>query len=98
MANLAASKKNIRKINRQTVVNDRLKRRYRDAIKSVKVALSANDLKVAGDLLPKAYQLLDKAAKGGVIRKQTASRLKSRVTKHLNRLTAADVEATDDAN
>jgi len=39
----------------------------------------------AKKLLPKVYKLLDKAAKTGLIKKNTASRKKSRITKAIQR-------------
>ncbi|MDP2864223.1 MAG: 30S ribosomal protein S20 [bacterium] len=39
----------------------------------------------AKKLLPKVYKLLDKAAKTGLIKKNTASRKKARITKLINK-------------
>lgn len=39
----------------------------------------------AKNLLPKVYKLLDKAAKTGLIKKNTASRKKARITKLINK-------------
>ena len=57
----------------------------RNLIKEVKFFISQKKLKEAKEFLPKVYQALDKAAKVGVIKKNTASRKKSRITKLLDK-------------
>jgi len=47
--------------------------------------VSQNKIKEAKNLLPQVYKTLDKAAKVGVIKKNTAARKKSRLTKLINR-------------
>ncbi len=47
--------------------------------------LIATDTKEAAKSLSAAYQAIDKAAKGGVIKKNTASRKKSRLALALKR-------------
>jgi small subunit ribosomal protein S20 len=51
-----------------------------DVVKSVHKAVVAGDAVKAKELLPKAYQAIDKAAKRGVIKDNTAARKKSRLT------------------
>ncbi len=48
-------------------------------IKEVKTLVSENKIKEAKELLPRIYKVLDKSAKKGVIKKNTASRKKSRI-------------------
>ena len=50
-------------------------------MKEVKKLISQNKAKEAEKLLPEIYKSLDKAAKTKVIKKNTASRKKSRITK-----------------
>jgi small subunit ribosomal protein S20 len=52
--------------------------RVRTSIKKVRAALSEGQ---AGDLLSEAVKLIDKAAQKGVIKRKTASRKISRLTK-----------------
>jgi small subunit ribosomal protein S20 len=54
--------------------------RVRNAIKEVRVLISQKKTEEARLLLPKLYKALDKAAKVGVMKKNTASRKKSRIT------------------
>ncbi len=49
------------------------------ALKEVKTFVAQKKHKEAKELLPKAYQVLDKAAKVGIIKKNNASRRKSRL-------------------
>ena len=46
---------------------------------------SQKKVEEAKNLLPKVYKLLDKAAKTGLIKKNTASRKKARITKLINK-------------
>lgn len=53
------------------------------ALKEVRGAITAKRTDEAAAFLPKFYQAVDKAAKRGVIKKNAAARMKSRVTKSL---------------
>lgn len=79
--------KGAEKANRQSkkkrVFNLRRKNVLSDVVKSVNKAVEAKDAEKAKSLLPKAYQAIDKAAKRGVIKDNTASRKKSRLTKRV---------------
>lgn len=76
--------KGAEKANRQSekkrIFNVRRKNVLSDVVKSVNKAVTAGDSAKAKELLPKAYQAIDKAAKRGVIKANTASRKKSRLT------------------
>lgn len=60
------------------------KKKFKDALKDVKKSIEAKDLDTAKAGMPKAYKALDKAAAKGVIHKNKAARLKSRITAQLN--------------
>jgi small subunit ribosomal protein S20 len=62
------------------VFNIRRKNTMKDVMKDVDKAVLAGDAVKAKELLPKAYQAIDKAAKRGVIKDNTADRKKSRLT------------------
>lgn len=74
MPNLQNAKKALRVSARKRVINDRRRRTMKTTVKSVKTELTAESLS-------KAYQAIDKAAKRGVIKKGTADRKKSRLSK-----------------
>lgn len=57
------------------------KNKIKDLIKKAKALVKEKKTKEAKELLPQIYKILDKAAKKGVVKKNTASRRKSRITK-----------------
>lgn len=75
------AKKAVRVSDRKKVFNDRRKRAVKESVKEVRKLVGENKKKEAEKLLPRAYRALDKAAKRGVIKKNTASRGKSRLSK-----------------
>ena len=66
-------------------MNDRRKKRYRNAVKEFKKAITAKAFDKAKELLPTVYKTLDKAAKSNSISKNKASRTKSRLTHALQK-------------
>ena len=82
MPNLQNAKKALRSSDRKRVMNDRRRRALKESVKEVKSAtVSGADKKTTAENLSKAYQAIDKAAKRGIIKKNTASRKKSRLSK-----------------
>ena len=88
MANVAsAEKRNRQRLTRRTRNVAHLSK-LRTSVKSVVTAIASKDKK-AKDLLLEAIKLIDRSAKHGVIKRETASRKISRLTKALNAATAA---------
>lgn len=56
---------------------------YKKTVKEFRKLVASKDLDKAKGILDKAFQALDKAAKSGTIKKNKASRLKSRLAKKL---------------
>lgn len=79
MAITKGAKKAHRASLRKRVFNLRRKSAMNDAVKGVRKLASAGQREDAAKLLPAAYQAIDKAAKRGVIKKNTAARKKSRL-------------------
>ncbi len=75
-----SAKKAIRGSSRKKAVNDRRTRAMKEIIKKVE-KLAKSDKGEAGKMLPSAFQAIDKAAKTGVIKKNTAARKKSRLAR-----------------
>lgn len=73
------AEKALRGSERKRVFNVRRKRAMADVVKDVRKATAAGDTKKAESLLPEAYKAIDKAAKRGVIKENTAARKKSRL-------------------
>ena len=69
-----------RQSERKHVFNIRRKGTMKDAEKAIQKAVVAGDTKKAKDLLPTTYKAIDKAAKRGVIKPNTANRKKSRIS------------------
>ncbi len=78
---IKAQKKSVRQSARRRLFNDRRRRAMREAVKTVKAFIAGKDQKGANEALPAAYKAIDKAAKRGVIKDNTAARKKSRLNK-----------------
>lgn len=65
---------------RKRVFNVRRKGAMKDVTKEIQKASAAGDAKKAQELVPKAYKAIDKAAKRGVIKPNTAARKKSKIS------------------
>ena len=59
--------------------------KIRSSVKELKTFVAQKKAKEAKDMLSSVYQALDKAAKAGVIKKNAASRKKSRITKFVEK-------------
>lgn len=80
------AKKAVRVQSRKRVFNDRRKRAMRAAEKDMRKLIAAGKRSEAEEKLPEVYKAIDKAAKRGVIKKNTASRKKSRIVKAIQRV------------
>ncbi len=78
-----SAKKALRQSFRKQAQNMRRKNAFRNAIKEFRKAVLEKQFDKAKELLPKVYKSLDKAAKTNTIKKNKASRLKSRLTTSL---------------
>jgi small subunit ribosomal protein S20 len=88
MANHYSALKRARTDERRTLVNRSRKTRLRHQIRSLRKAITAKDATAVQALLPKTYSLVDRAAKWGIIKKNTAARYKSRLTARVKSLLA----------
>lgn len=76
-----SAKKALRGSARKKAFNDRRKRTMKDAVKEIEKLAREKKTDEAKKLVSKAYAAIDKAAKRGVIKKNTASRKKARLSK-----------------
>ncbi len=83
MANNASALKRVRQIAVRTARNRAVKSRLKTARKAVGVALTAEGATGAQAPFQHAVSLADKAVKSGVIHKNAARRLQSRLAKKL---------------
>lgn len=89
MATHKSARKRIRTNERKRIVNQHGDSKIKS---SVKKALTATNKEEAEKLYKEAVSVLDKGTTKGLIKKNTASRKKSSLTKHLNSLQSAKTE------
>jgi small subunit ribosomal protein S20 len=89
MANTVSSLKRVRVAERRTAINRTRKTRLRHQIRAMRRLLETKDAKAASELVSKTFSLIDRSAKWGIIKKNTAARYKSRLTLRLRKLAAA---------
>jgi len=82
----SSAKKALRVSKRKRVFNLAAKAKMDEPLKKLKKLVEAKDKKGAQALVPTIYQALDKAAKIGYIKKNAASRKKSRVAAMVKKL------------
>ena len=87
MAITQGAKKSIRSSERKRVYNIRTVSNMRDVVKTIKKTILAGDGANAKAMLPAAYKAIDKAAKRGVIKGNTADRKKSRLSAAIKKAT-----------
>jgi len=85
MAITKSAKKAIRQNIKRRERNIGRKDKIKNLFKKVRNLVSQKKLEEAKKLLPQIYKTLDKAAKAGLLKKNTASRRKSRITKLINK-------------
>jgi len=80
---IQSAKKALRKSQKRRVQNIAKTRRLKNLLKEVRVLVAEKKIEEAKKLLPQVYKVLDKAAKSKLIKKNTASRKKSRISKSI---------------
>ena len=75
-----SAKKALRSSKRKRQFNIAKKELINKALKQVKKLVSEKKLKEARDLMPRVQKILDKSVKTGLLKKNTASRKKSRIS------------------
>jgi small subunit ribosomal protein S20 len=86
MANTISSLKRMRQTKRKTTVNRLRKSRLRHQIRSMRRLIEEKNAKGAQAAVPATFSLIDRAAKWGVIKRNTAARYKSRITRRVQAL------------
>jgi small subunit ribosomal protein S20 len=89
MANTVTALRRIRITERRTRINRMRKTRLRHAIRSLRRLLDKKEEASANSLMPKTFSIIDRAARWGVIKANTAARYKSRMHKRLKALVTA---------
>ena len=83
-----SAKKHARADNTKRIRNRHRKVTLRTVLKQTETALAEGNVETAQELCRTTVSLLDRAAGKGVIKKGTANRQKSRLTRKLNAITA----------
>lgn len=81
-----SAKKALRQSKKKRVANLKYTNRIKSLVKEIKKLVAEKKTKEAKELLTKYYKALDKAAKENVIKKNAASRKKSRITLLVNKI------------
>lgn len=80
-----SAKKALRQNKTRKKRNIQRKNKIKDLLKQARALIAEGKQEEARKLLPEIYKALDKTAKAGPIKKNTASRKKSRITKLINK-------------
>jgi small subunit ribosomal protein S20 len=88
MANTYSALHRARRSERRTEFNRQNKTRLRHQIRAIRRAIAAKDAGAAAALLPKTFSVIDRSAKNGVIKKNTAARYKSKLQARVKALSA----------
>jgi small subunit ribosomal protein S20 len=86
MAITKSAKRAIRVSGRRRVKNLLKMKKIKNLLKEVKSLVSQKKTEEAKKLLPQVYKVLDKAAKTGLLKKNTVARKKSRITILINKV------------
>ena len=86
MATHKSAKKRIRTNERKRIINQRTATRIKSSVKKV---LATTNKEEAEKLYKEAVSVLDRGTTKGLIKQNTASRKKSMITRHLNKLQPA---------
>ena len=80
-----SAKKQLRQSLKRKKGNDIKKKNMKELIKKADILFAEGKKEEAKKMIPSIYKAIDKATKTGIIKKNTASRKKSRITKNLNK-------------
>ena len=89
MANTYSALKRVRQTKRKTAVNRLRKTRLRHTVRTLRRLIESKDASGAQAAVPQTFSMIDRAAKWGIIKKNTASRYKSRVAHRIAKIAAA---------
>src|SRR5688500_6980683 len=84
MANHPSALKRYRQSLRRRMVNQMSRHKLKTQMRRLKAAIAAGKSADARTLIPETFSLIDKSVQKGVIKKNTASRYKSRLSKSVN--------------
>ena len=86
MPNIKSAKKRVITSRKKAVANNLIEASRKTAIKNFEKSVKAGEKEASSEKLNVALQRIDKAANSGLIHKNKAARLKSRLTKMKNNM------------
>jgi len=86
MPNIKSAIKDLRQNTKRKVLNTRIKKKFRSAVKKTRELIASGKKEKAQESMINTMKQLDKAAKKNVIHRNTAARNKSRLAKAINKL------------
>ena len=89
MANTVSSLKRARQTKQKTQVNAMRKSRMRHQIRAMRRLLEEKDAEGATAALPQTFSAIDRAAKFGIVKDNTAARYKSKIALRVKALVSA---------
>jgi small subunit ribosomal protein S20 len=89
MANTVTALKRVRMAERRTTINRMRKSKLRHQIRTMRRLLDGKDASAANQMIPATFSIVDRAAKWGIIKANTAARYKSHITLRVRKLSAA---------
>jgi small subunit ribosomal protein S20 len=89
MANHVSAIKRYRQSQRRRLINQMSRHRLKTQLKKLRAAITSGKAAEAKALLPETFGVIDRSVQKGVVKKNTAGRYKSRLTKRVNALPAA---------
>jgi small subunit ribosomal protein S20 len=89
MANHVSALKRYRQNQRRRLINQMSRHRLKTQLKKLRAAITSGKAADAKALLPETLGVIDRSVRKGVIKKNTAGRYKSRLTKRINAIPAA---------
>ncbi len=89
MANTLSALKRDRQTRRKTEINAARKSRFRHQVRVMRRLIEKKDASGAKSALPQTFSQIDKAARWGIIKRNTAARYKSHLALRLKALATA---------
>ncbi len=86
MANIKSAKKRIRTIKKKSILNNNVKSSMKTAIKKLEKLIQEGKKEEAKNNLNSVVKKIDKASVAGMIKKNTSSRYKSRLSKKVSNI------------
>lgn len=86
MANHKSAQKRARQTTKKNAINRSNRSAVRTSVKKLRTAVASQDKDKSNALLYPTISLIDKAVNKGILHKNTAARYKSRLTKHVGKV------------